>query len=198
MNGGESSKVSISKRIIDELIEFAVIAAYLYICFTAILFLKAAILKAEGVPFAPFGFAAIKALILAKFASIGHALHFGERFKNYPLIWPTLYRSLVFLVLLLVLSVIENVVAGLIHNEKIAESLAEMGGGTPSQMIATVFVMFLILIPFFAFRVLGEAVDILVLLSGRRIEAGGVDDVGVDDARADSGQPNACRVEFGP
>ena len=159
MNGGESSKVSISKRITDELVEFAVIAAYLYICFTALLFLKAAILKAEGVPFAPFGFAAIKALILAKFASIGHALHFGERFKkHYPLIYPTLYRSLVFLLLLVFLSIIENVVAGLIHNEKVAESLSEMGGGTPTQMIATVCVRFLILIPFFAFRVLGEAV----------------------------------------
>jgi hypothetical protein len=33
-----------------------------------------------------------------------------------------------------------------------------MGGGTPSQMLATVLVMFLILIPFCAFRVLGEAV----------------------------------------
>lgn len=158
MTGNESTKVSIGKRVTDELLEFVAIAAYLYISFTAVLFLKAAILKAEGVLFAPFGFAAVKALILAKFASIGHALHLGERFKNYPLIVPTLYRSLVFLLLLSVLSIIENVIAGLIHDEKISSALAEMGGGTPSQMIATIFVMFLILIPFFAFRVLGEAV----------------------------------------
>ena len=158
MNGGESSKEPIGKKITDEFIEFAVIAAYLYICFTALLFLKASILKAEGIPFAPFGFAAVKALICAKFASLGQALHIGERFKNLPLVWPTLYRSLAFLLLLLVLNVIEDVVAGLIHDRRIADSLAELGGGTPSQMIATVFVMLLILIPFFAFRVLGEAV----------------------------------------
>ena len=158
MNGGESSNVSIGKRITDEFIEFAIIAAYFYVFFTAILFLKASILKAEGIPFAPFGFAAIKALICAKFASLGHALHLGERFKNLPLIWPTLYRSVVFLLLLLVLNVMENVVAGFMHNKKIADSLAEMGGGTPDQMIATILVMFLILIPFFAFRVLGEAI----------------------------------------
>ena len=158
MNGGDSSNETIGERITNEFVEFAVIAAYLYICFTAILFLKASILKAEGIAFAPFGFAAVKALILAKFVSIGHVLHLGERFANLPLIWPTLYRSLVFLVLLLVLSAVEDVVAGLIHNRRIADSLAEMGGGTASQMIATVFVMFLILVPFFAFRVLGEAV----------------------------------------
>ncbi len=143
MDGDEATRVPVRRRIADELVEFAVIAAYLYICFTAILFLKASILKAEGVPFAPFTFALIKALILAKFASIGHALHFGERFKNFPLIVPTLYRSLVFLLLLLVLSSLEEVVAGLIHNKKVAESLSEMGGGTASQMIATVIVMFL-------------------------------------------------------
>lgn len=158
MNGGESSNVSFSKRVTDDLIEFAVIAAYLYICLTALLFLKASILKAEGIPFAPFGFAAVKALILAKFASVGQALHLGERFKNLPLVWPTLYRSLVFLLLLIILSVVEDVIAGLMHDRRIADSLAEMGGGTPSQMLATVFVMFLILVPFFAFRVLGEAV----------------------------------------
>ena len=158
MSDVESSKEPIGKRITDEVIEFAVIAAYLYVCFTAVLFLKASILKAEGIPFAPFGFAAVKALILAKFVSVGHALHLGERFKNLPLIWPTLYRSLVFLLLLLILSAVEDVVAGLIHDRRVADSLAEMGGGTPSQMLATVFVMFLILVPFFAFRVLGETV----------------------------------------
>jgi hypothetical protein len=158
MNGGEPSKVSISKRITDELVEFAVIAAYLYICFTAILFLKASILKTEGIAFAPFGFAAIKALICAKFASIGHALHVGERFKNLPLVWPTLYRSLVFLLLILILNALEEVVVGIMHGRSAADSLGAMGGGSLEQLFATSIVGLLILIPFFAFGVLGEAV----------------------------------------
>jgi hypothetical protein len=41
------------------------------------------------IEFAPFGFAAVKALVCAKFVSVGHALHIGERFKSLPLIWPT-------------------------------------------------------------------------------------------------------------
>ncbi len=158
MNGSESSKVPISKRITDEFLEFVIIAAYLYVCFTAILYLKATILKAEGIPFAPFGFAAVKALICAKFASVGHALHVGERFMKLPLIWPTLYRSLVFLLLLLILNVLEEGVVGLMHGRRIADSLAEMGGGNLYELVATSIVGFLILIPFFAFRVLGEVV----------------------------------------
>jgi len=38
------------------------------------------------------------------------------------------------------------------------ESLAEFGGGTLDQLIATSFVSLLVLIPFFAIRILGEAV----------------------------------------
>ena len=158
MNGDESLKVPIGKRITDELIEFAIIAAYLYICFAAVLYLKATILEAQGIPFAPFGFAAVKALICAKFASVGQLLHVGERFKNSPLIWPTLYRSLAFLLLLLILNAIEEVVVGLMHGRRTTDTLAEMGGGSLDQLFATSIVGFLILVPFFAFRVLGETV----------------------------------------
>ena len=158
MKSENASTASIGKRATDELKEFAVVAAYLCVCFTAILYLKASILKAEGIAFAPFAFAVIKALICAKFVSVGHILRLGERFKSLPLIWPTLYKSLVFLILLLGLNALEEIVAGQMHHRTIAESLAEFGGGTIDQLIATSIVGVLILIPFFAFRALGEVV----------------------------------------
>ena len=127
MKSDNSSKVTLGKRAADELKEFAVIAAYLFICFVALAYLKASILRAEGIAFAPFGFAAAKALICAKFVSVGHVLHLGERFKSLPLIWPTLYKSFVFLVLLLALNAVEEVVVGLIHHRTIAGSLARGG-----------------------------------------------------------------------
>jgi hypothetical protein len=86
MTGSIRSKAAISKRVTDELKEFAVVALYLYVCFTAILYLKASILKAHDIEFAPFGFAAVEALICAKFVSLGHIFHVGERFKSLPLI----------------------------------------------------------------------------------------------------------------
>jgi hypothetical protein len=158
MQQSRPPKGFIVKRAIDEMKEFIIIAAYLYVCFTAILYLKASILRAHGIEFAPFGFALVKALICAKFVSLGHILGFGERFKSLPLIWPTLYKSLVFLILLLALNALEEVVAGLIRHRAIANSLAEFGGGTLDQLIATSIVGLLILIPFFAFRSLGELV----------------------------------------
>ena len=49
MSSGDSSKVPISKRVTDELIAFAVITIYLYVCFTAIFYFKATILKDQGI-----------------------------------------------------------------------------------------------------------------------------------------------------
>src|SRR5215472_17949606 len=107
MKNGTAAKASVVKRATDELKEFLLIAAYLYVCFTALAYLKAAILQAHGVEFAPFGFAAVKALICAKFLSIGYAFHLGDRYKKQALIWPTLHRSFVFLALLILLTVVE-------------------------------------------------------------------------------------------
>jgi hypothetical protein len=158
MNSGMPSNVSVRERITTELTELVIIAVYLFVCFAALAYLKAAILHAHGSAFAPLGFAAVKALICAKFVLLGRALHIGERFNALPLIWPTLYKSLVFLVLLLVLNALEEVVVGVMHHRNIGESLADFGGGTLDQLAATSVVMLLILIPFFAFRSLGEVV----------------------------------------
>jgi len=158
MQNGTTARVKIAKRAIDELKEFLIIAAYLYVCFTALAYFKAAILQAQGVSFAPFGIAAIKALICAKFMSVGHAIHLGERHKKEALIWPTLRRSFAFLVLLLVLNVLEEVILGYIHHRGVVDSIAAVGGGTMHQLIAASIVVLLILIPFFAFRSLSEVV----------------------------------------
>src|SRR5580704_4922909 len=121
MDKGDAKKLTVKERMAAELREFAVIAVYLWICFTALAYLKFAILQAHGIAFAPFGFAAAKALICAKFMSVGHVLRLGERFKNQALIWPTLHKSFVFLLLLLALNVLEEIAAGIIDHRTIAD-----------------------------------------------------------------------------
>jgi hypothetical protein len=158
MRDSNPSKEAIRKRAVYELKEFAIIAAYLYVCFTAILYFKAAILLAHGIQFAPFGLAAVKALICAKFVSIGNVFRVGERFRSMPLIWSTLYKSFTFLILLLVLNSLEEIAVGLIHHRPIADIWAEFGGDTIQQVIATSIIGLLILIPFFAFRAIAEVV----------------------------------------
>jgi len=147
------------ERLTTELHEFAKLSAYLFICFVALAAYKAAVLQTYGISFAPWAFAAIKALVCAKFLLVGRMFGLGDGLaKQYPLVVSTLYRSFVFLLVLAILTVIEEIVVGRLHGESIADSLAKIGGGTLWQLLATSFIMLLILIPWFAFRALAEVI----------------------------------------
>src|SRR5215470_9348861 len=98
---------SLGEKISTELREFAILAAYLYVCFTALAFLKASILRAENIEFAPWVFAAIKAVVTAKFMLVGRALHIGDGYKGYPLIVPTVYKSFAFVAVVAILTALE-------------------------------------------------------------------------------------------
>ena len=140
-----------------ELKEFAVITVYLYITLGAVIMMKAAVLHTEGIAFAPWGIAIVKAAVLAKFMLIGNAMRFGERTKTRPLIWPTMHKAAAFLVLLIVLTIIEEAVVGTFHHRSIAASLGDLFGPRLDETLAGYVIMLLVLVPFFAFRVLGEA-----------------------------------------
>lgn len=159
MANSMADKQSRGQRVAAELREFAILATYLFVCFSALAILKAAILSAEGISFSPWLFALIKALVCAKFLLVGRWFGLGDGLaEKYPLIVSTLYRSITFLVVLGLLTVIEEAVVGYFHGETLAASLGRMGGGTLAQFIATSIIVLLVLIPFFAVRALGEIV----------------------------------------
>jgi hypothetical protein len=60
-------KATLFQRARHELAEYLVIVAYLFVCFGSLLFYKSAILRNDGIEFAAFGLALVKALILGKF-----------------------------------------------------------------------------------------------------------------------------------
>jgi hypothetical protein len=164
MESREPAKASLREKALEELTEFIVLWAYLYVCFAAVICFKAAVLHAHEVAYAPLGLAIIKAALCAKFMLMGRAFHLGERSKHLPLIVPTLRRSLVFLLLLVILTFLEEIIVRAIHGRTIWESIDEIAGGTFQQVAATIFIIFLILFPYFAFRSLGNIVGDRILV----------------------------------
>ena len=152
-----TAKPTLRQRTVHELKEFAIVAIYLYITLGAVILMKSAVLQSQGIEFAFLGVAAVKAAVLAKFMLIGNALKIGERNVTSPLIWPTLHKAFGFLVLLIILTIIEEAVVGLFHRQSIAVSLGDMVGPRLEETAAGILIMLLVLIPFFAFRVLDEA-----------------------------------------
>ncbi|PPQ27866.1 hypothetical protein [Rhodopila globiformis] len=150
------TKRRLRQRATDELKRYVAVSLYLYVCFGTLLLYKGAVLRAEGIDYTSYGLAAVKALILGKFMLIGHALHIGERYGNKPLIYPILHKSLAFLALLFVLDLAEEAIAGMLHGQSFRVSLAQFAGGTWLQIVATCLVLLLILLPYFAYREVGE------------------------------------------
>jgi hypothetical protein len=149
--------MTFAQKLKHELREFFLLAAYLYVCFVALVLYKAAILGGAGVSYLPYGLPVIKALILAKFILLGHAIGLGERFRTRRVVHVIVAKALLYLALLIVLSIVEEAVAGVIHGWTIAASLAELGGGTLPQIFATSLIILLVLIPYLASRELDIA-----------------------------------------
>lgn len=158
-----TKKAPLMQRLRRELFEYLMISIYLFVCFGALLFYKAAILESDGIEFAFFGIAIVKALVLGKFVLLLHALKIGERKGGARVLFADiLKKAALFLIFLGALTVVEEIIAGLLHGRTVMEAIGEIGGGTLQQALATSILMLLILIPYFTFRVvavrLGEGV----------------------------------------
>ena len=150
------AKATLRQRAEHELKELAIISAYLYVTLGAVILMKTAVLHTEGIAFAPLGIAIVKAVVLGKFVLLGNLVHVGGRDISGPLIWPTLRRAFAFLVLLVILTIIEEVVVGLFHGQSITASLRDLVGRRLEETLAGYLIMLIVLVPYFAFRVLGE------------------------------------------
>jgi hypothetical protein len=151
------TKATLHQRAMHELKEFVILAVYLYVTLGAVMLMKTAVLHTKGIEFSPWGIAIVKAVILAKFMLLGNAMKIGVRTTTSPLIWPTLHKAFAFLVLLIVMTIIEEAVVGMFHHQSIDVSLGELVGSRLEETLAGFVIMLLVLIPLFAFRVLSEA-----------------------------------------
>jgi hypothetical protein len=135
-----------------ELKRFLVMFLYLWVLFGLFVLYETVVLRERGVHFAPHGFAFFNALVLAKVMLIAEDLNLGGRLQPRPLIYPIVQESFLLTVLFIVVHVVEKVVIGLIHGEDLSASVPSIGGGGIEGLLCVAMILFVSLIPFFAFR----------------------------------------------
>jgi GYF domain 2 len=144
---------TLAQRARRELVEYLAVSAYLFVCFSALLFYKSAILRTEGIEFAAFGLALVKALILGKFVLVLQAIKMDERGeKRGILLIDILKTSILFLIFLVALNAVEEIALGYFHGRDVHEVLGEMAGGSLPEAVAVCVLLLLVLIPYFSFR----------------------------------------------
>jgi hypothetical protein len=144
--------------VIRELKSFAGIVLYLWVVFGLYVLNESIILGKEHIPFASHAFALINAVVLGKVLLVAEDMKFADRFKQEPLVFPIVYKAFAFAVLFVVFHVAESELSGLFHGRSAIESFPTIGGGTMKGIVCIIAILFVSLLPFFAFREVGRVI----------------------------------------
>ena len=150
---------SLADKLRHEFVQLGVISLYIYICFGAIILYKTALLRKYSIEFTPFGTAAVKSLIIAKFILIGHAMRLGERHRGKPLAYFVAIQVAMFAALVIALNVIEEIVVALIHHKPIADAFVNIESGDWLLILADCILLCLFLTPYFGLRAINDSLE---------------------------------------
>jgi hypothetical protein len=155
----KNHKRNLKEIALDETKKMFVIFIYLFILFGLLSLYEWIILAKHQINYRPYGFAIINALVMAKVMLIADNLNLGGRFfKDRPLVYPILFKSMVFAIVLICFHIVEHVIAGVWEGRTIIQSIPSIGGGGLIGILAVGMIMFVALIPFFAFKEISRAV----------------------------------------
>ena len=102
------------------------------------------------------GFAIINAFLLAKVVLTAEFFQVADNLKHKPLVYPIVFKSAVFCAILICFYIIEETLVGMWHGKTIAASFPEIGGEGWKGILVVGTVLFVGLIPFFAYRELAR------------------------------------------
>jgi len=143
---------TLGSKLVGELRQLLLVALYFYLCLLSLLLYASAVAGDQHIAYVHFGYAAVKALLLAKFVLLGHWLRLGDRNRNRRVIYSVVYQVLALWALLVVLSLIEQFVEGFFHGHSIAAGVAALQLGTFTRILAQSLILFLVLLPYVALR----------------------------------------------
>jgi hypothetical protein len=167
-------KATVKEKARHELRNYAFVSGYLFVCF-AVLWFYETTWSGDTEVMANLAAVAVKALVLGKFILLGEAVGVGNRSQAPHLLGSIVGKSLQFLVLLILLTVAEEVLVGWYHGVSFSQTLAEFEQHTVVQMLAKCLLALLILLPLIATkefsRTLGPG-KLRGLLLGSRADPG--------------------------
>ena len=175
MSDSGKKKRSLKERLFHEVVEYWINVCYLTLVFAAFTQYRRFLLAAHDITYTNYGFAVIEALILAKVIMIGDVVRLGRGLERKPLIYPTLYKTVVFTLFVAVFTLIEHGIKGLWKGEGFTSGVVDFFGKGSNEILANSIVVFVAFIPFFAIKELGRVLGedkIRALFFRRRADQG--------------------------
>jgi hypothetical protein len=156
MDVPDKSMGHLKDKVRHELIEYAVNVVYLTLVFEAFTQYRRLVLAPYNITDTNYWFAAIQALVLGKVIMIGTVFGLGRRLEDKPLIYPTLYKTAVFVVFVGVFKIVEHGIKGIWNGEGLAGALVDVSWKGSDVVLANGLAVLVAFIPFFAIKELGR------------------------------------------
>ncbi len=154
-------KIGWKEKIKREFIRYWINVAYLSATFSIFAWYRRLILAQHEIIYLHYGVAIFEAMVLAKVIMVGEMLGLSrELFKEKPLIYPTLFKSLAFTVFVGIFAVLEGTISGWFKGEGLDGWIIELRNEGKYEFVARCLMIFFIFIPFFAFKELGRMLGI--------------------------------------
>jgi hypothetical protein len=171
----DKKKRSLKEKFFHEMVEYWINVAYLTLVFAAFTQYRRFVLAVHDITYTNYGFAVIEALVLAKVIMIGAVLRLGRGLEKKSLIYPTLYKTVIFTVFVAAFTMLEYMIKGLWKGLGIMGGLEEFFGKGSHELLANSLVVFVAFFPFFAVKELQRVFGvekIRALFFRRRAEDG--------------------------
>lgn len=156
MSDPEKRRRSWLDRLFREMVDYWLTFVYLALVFAAFAQYRRLVLAVHDIEYTAYWVPVIKALVLAKVILIGDVIRLGRGLEGKPLIYPTVYKTVVFGVFVIAFTVFEHAIRGLLQGNGLMGGVAEFFGRGIHELLAGSLALFVALLPFFAIRELGR------------------------------------------
>lgn len=154
-----SRSTQIKAKVKHEFQTYLWLSAYLYVVFGALIIYKAALLRDQGLAFAPWGIAIVKALVLAKFLMVAEMLVARHRTGPRPFPFAVAQRAILLGLALILMTLIEEGVVGMFQGRALAETLGDIFGPRWREFVASAILVTMTLVPYVGLQRVRESMD---------------------------------------
>lgn len=154
MSADNIEKLSLKQKAVHEFWDFACIFLYLAFFFCALFTYSMLLLGKFAISYFTYSVAVINALVIAKVILIGEYVRLGRKYEAKPLLYSSVYKALLFTLLVLAFHILEEVIKRAIHGQGVAGTFREV---RVEDLLGRSLIVFCTFIPLFAFRQLERA-----------------------------------------
>lgn len=147
---------TLKQRAIEEFKTYLIIAFYLWLFLGSFTIYRRLVIAETGSAYLHYGIAVVESLVIAKVILVGRLFGFSRRFEDKPLIYPVIYKSVLFGVLVVLFGAVERLVEGLMHKEGMLGGIRRIAELGSDEFAARTLILIVAFVPFFAFGEVGR------------------------------------------